>query len=73
MLAISHGSVKVVEFLLDNGAAIVDIDDSGSNIVDYVMHNASSNPAMVFMLKERYPEMFIDWWTAAGPTPTGGV
>jgi ankyrin repeat protein len=73
-VAISHGSVEVVEFLLDKGAAIVDIDSNGSNVVDYVAANAASDPAMVQLVKERYREMCLDWWTAAGPAPTpGGV
>jgi len=70
--AIEHGSVPIVEQLLDAGASIVGIDGN-KNIVEYVLSQKYQDPELVRMLRTRYAEMFMDWWAAGGGAGLGGV
>ncbi|MGD0660957.1 MAG: ankyrin repeat domain-containing protein [Syntrophorhabdales bacterium] len=66
-LAIDKGCIEIVDLLIDRKAAIVDVDAApcGRNIFEYVAGKRRSDRHMVDLLRKKFPDLFLDWWTAA--------
>jgi hypothetical protein len=73
--AIDRGCVEIVELLLDRGAAITDVDRvaGGRNVIEYVADQRGRDERIVDVLRNRYPVMFLDIWTAMNAPTLNGV
>lgn len=69
-LAANNGVVRLVAALLDAGADPWDVDADGHNVLQAVLPDGdekwSPSPAILGLLKERYPDMYMDAWMAQG-------
>ncbi len=63
--AARQGMTEIVEFLMDQGANYLDVDDRHSNVVEIAYRDGFGDAAMIDMLKARdgMAELFFDAFT----------
>ncbi|MGA2106160.1 MAG: ankyrin repeat domain-containing protein [Syntrophorhabdales bacterium] len=71
--AIRKGCLEIAELLIDRGAVIMGITADGENVIEVAANERPRDGVIIEMLKARYKEMFLDFWTAAAQDSPGGL